>query len=130
MGAQDPSWVKGDSNKTIIGETLLGSGFTGQLLASLKYSISGQGTGVYDSFPALGILEEINYLDLFKSDFRPGYRMKIALVTLADNLCWELDRAIVSLLFLLDRSVAFDTINHDILLVCLFGVGLAGTVLV
>lgn len=39
--------------------------------------------------------------------------MEMALVTLVDYLCWEVDRGSVSLLNIV---VAFDTINHDILL--------------
>lgn len=50
-------------------------------------------------------------LDPFQSGFSPVYGTEIALVTLVDNLCWELDRS-VTLLFLLDLSMAFNTINH------------------
>uniref|UniRef100_A0A803TXA5 Reverse transcriptase domain-containing protein n=1 Tax=Anolis carolinensis TaxID=28377 RepID=A0A803TXA5_ANOCA len=52
-----------------------------------------------------------------------------ALVALVDDLRRELDRGSVSLLVLLDLSAAFDTINHGILLGCLAGMGLGGTIL-
>ena len=42
---------------------------------------------------------------------------------IGDDLRWELDRGSVSLMVLLDLSVAFNTINHGILLTCVSGTG-------
>ena len=70
-----------------------------------------------------------DYLDPFQSGFRPGYGPETALVALVDDLHRELDRESVSLLVLLDLSAAFNTIDYGILLGCLFGMGLRGTVL-
>ncbi|KAF7239744.1 Histone acetyltransferase KAT2A [Varanus komodoensis] len=46
----------------------------------------------------------------------PGFVMETALVTLYDDLWLERDRGSVILLILLDLSVTFNTIDHDILL--------------
>ncbi|KAF7251291.1 Dystrophin, partial [Varanus komodoensis] len=62
------------------------------------------------------LLDETDYLDPFQSCFRPGYGTESALVALYDDLCKERDRGSASLLVLLDFSVAFDTIDHGILL--------------
>ena len=51
------------------------------------------------------------------------------MVTLPDDLHLSIDRGSVSLLVLLDLSVAFDTIDHGILLERLRGLGIRGTVL-
>lgn len=52
------------------------------------------------------VLNEMDYLDAFQLDFRPGYGTEIALVALGDNLWWKQDRGTASLLVLLDLSVA------------------------
>ena len=57
----------------------------------------------------------MNYLDLFISGFRTGYVIETVLVTLVDDLHWELERGSVSLLVLLDLSAAFNIFSHDIL---------------
>ncbi|KAF7246017.1 putative RNA-directed DNA polymerase from transposon BS [Varanus komodoensis] len=75
------------------------------------------------------LLDETDYLDPFQSGFRPGYSTESALVALYDDLCREKDRGSASLLALLDLSVAFDTINHGILLDRLVGLGVGGTAL-
>ncbi|KAF7242518.1 LINE-1 retrotransposable element ORF2 protein [Varanus komodoensis] len=75
------------------------------------------------------LLDETNYLDPFQTGFRPGYGTESALVALYDDLCREKDRGSVSLLVLLDHSVAFDTIDHGILLDRLAGLGVGGTAL-
>ncbi|KAF7246443.1 Protein NEL [Varanus komodoensis] len=64
-----------------------------------------------------------------KSGFRPGYGTESALVALYNDLCREKDRGSASLLVLLDLSVAFDTIDHGILLDRLAGLGVGGTAL-
>ncbi|KAF7243832.1 Dymeclin [Varanus komodoensis] len=73
--------------------------------------------------------DENDYLDPFQSSFRPGYGTESALVTLYDDLCRERDRGSASLLVLLHLSVAFDTIDHGILLDRLAGLGVGGTAL-
>ncbi|KAF7245550.1 hypothetical protein EYD10_08337 [Varanus komodoensis] len=75
------------------------------------------------------LLDETDYLDPFQSGFRPGYGTESALVALYDDLCREKDRGSASLLVLLGLSVAFDTINHGILLDRLAGLGVGGTAL-
>ncbi|KAF7251784.1 Retrovirus-related Pol polyprotein from type-1 retrotransposable element R2, partial [Varanus komodoensis] len=72
-------------------------------------------------------LDETDYLDPFKSGFRPGYGTEFALVTLYDDLCRERHRGSASLLVLLDLSTAFDTINCGILLDRLVGLEVGGT---
>uniref|UniRef100_A0A803TSP9 Reverse transcriptase domain-containing protein n=1 Tax=Anolis carolinensis TaxID=28377 RepID=A0A803TSP9_ANOCA len=74
-------------------------------------------------------LDDTDFLDRSQSGFRPGHSTEMALVTLVDDLRRELDRGSVTLLVLLDISVAFDTIDHGILLGRLSGMGLGGTVL-
>ena len=63
-----------------------------------------------------GILDEMDYLDPFQFGFKPGYGMKLALVAVVDDLHQELEMWYVSLLVLLDLSVAFDTTDHVIFL--------------
>ncbi|KAF7247075.1 putative RNA-directed DNA polymerase from transposon BS [Varanus komodoensis] len=75
------------------------------------------------------LLEETDYLDPFQSGFRPRYSTESALVALYDDLCREKDRGSASLLVLLDRSAAFDTIDHGILLDRLAGLEVGGTAL-
>lgn len=51
----------------------------------------------------------------FRSKFRMGYGSEIALIRLLDYTCWEQNGGSVTILTLLDFSVAFDIIS-DILL--------------
>lgn len=73
----------------------------------------------------MGLLDEMDYLDPFKADFRLGFEME---TTLVDYLRRDLDRGSVTLLVLLDLSAVFDTINHSPLLEFLSDLGLSGIV--
>ena len=64
-----------------------------------------------------------------QSGFRPRHGTEMALVALYDDLLREADRGKISLLVLLDISVAFDTIDHGILLGRLSKLGIGGLVL-
>ena len=61
-------------------------------------------------------LKEMSILDPFQSTFRMHHRTESTLVALQENLLREANKESVTLLVLLDLSVAFDTINHGILL--------------
>ena len=58
------------------------------------------------------VLDDTDFLDPFQTSFRAGYEAETATVALVGDLCLSIDRGSVSLLVLLDRSVAFDTIDH------------------
>ena len=74
-------------------------------------------------------LDETEALDPFQSGFRPRHDTEMQLVALHDDLLREADRGKVSLLVLLDISVAFDTIDHSILLGRLSELGIGGLAL-
>ena len=75
------------------------------------------------------LLDETDYLYPFQLGFRPGFGTETALVALYDDLCWERDGGSVTLLILLDLSVAFNTVDHGILLERLADLGVGGTAL-
>ena len=70
--------------------------------------------------------DETDDMDPFQSGFRPRHSTEMALVTLYNDLLREADRSKVSLLVLLDISVAFDPVNHGILLGRLSELGIGG----
>ena len=74
-------------------------------------------------------LEVENFPEPFQSGFRPQHDTEIALVTLHGDLLREPNRQECSLLVPLDFSVAFDTVNHSILLDRLSEVEIGGLAL-
>ena len=74
-------------------------------------------------------LDETDALDQFQSGFRLRHGTETALVSLYDDLLREADRGKMSLLVLLDISVAFDTVDHGILLGRLSALGIGGLAL-
>lgn len=51
-------------------------------------------------------------LELFKSSFRTGFETEMALITMVDDICWEMEKENISLLAGL--LVAFNGIPLDI----------------
>ena len=52
----------------------------------------------------------------FQSAYRPGHSCETTLLKIMKNLLWAMERQSVSVLILLDLSVAFDTVDHQVLL--------------
>ncbi|KAI5732377.1 hypothetical protein M8J77_025851 [Diaphorina citri] len=67
----------------------------------------------------------MNVLDPFQSGFRRQHCTATALVKVTDDIRLSLDAGKVTFLVLLDMSKAFDSVDFDILLVTLKGVGLS-----
>lgn len=60
--------------------------------------------------------DEVDCLDSFQSGFRPAYGIETAFAALGDDVHQEMGRGSATLLFLLDLLVAFDVIDHSVLL--------------
>lgn len=62
-----------------------------------------------------------------QSGFRPGYGCETALLKITDDVLEATDRGDLTLLTLLDFSKAFDTVNHDLMVLVLGGLGFSSS---
>ena len=54
-----------------------------------------------------------------QSAYRQGYSTKTSLIKVMNDVLWGIDRKEIIVVIILDKSAAFDTIDHDLLLVIL-----------
>ena len=57
-----------------------------------------------------------NLIPDFQSVYREGYSTETSLIKLTNNLLWAMENQHVTMVVLLDLSIAFDTIDQDLLL--------------
>ncbi len=62
----------------------------------------------------------------FQSGFRSLHSTETAMVKVVNDLLMAADSGLLTILLLLDLSVAFDTISHQVLLDRLFSIGITG----
>ena len=63
----------------------------------------------------------------YQFGFRKGYLTEQTILEITDTLKKALDKYMVTCGLFLDFSKAFDTVNHDILLLKLYNYGVRGT---
>ena len=59
---------------------------------------------------------ENRLLPTYQSVYRRNHSYKVILVKLVDDLLWAMKEQLVTAVVILDLSVAFDTVDHDLLL--------------
>ena len=64
--------------------------------------------------------------DVFQSAYRPAHSCETALVRIQDDILVSLDNRHTVILVLLDLSATFDTVDHRLLLVKLYRIGIRG----
>ena len=69
-------------------------------------------------------IDENTLLDPFQSAYRPRHSTETALVRIHDDIMQALDRKKGVILVLLDRTAAFDTVDHSMLLRQLYSIGI------
>ncbi|KAI5708477.1 hypothetical protein M8J77_023403 [Diaphorina citri] len=74
-------------------------------------------------------VESQNKLDLFQSGFRRRHSTATALVKVTDDVRLSLDAGKATILVLLDMSKAFDSVDFDVLIATLKGMGLSDNTL-
>ena len=65
------------------------------------------------------ILDHYNHNDLFppyQSAYRANYSCETALLKIVNDILWHMENKKVTILVAMDLSVAFDTVDHDVLL--------------
>lgn len=60
-------------------------------------------------------LDDVSMLNPFQSGFHTRNETKMALITLTDDVCKQLNQGKLALLSLLDLIAIFDTVDYDIL---------------
>ena len=57
-----------------------------------------------------------NLMSSYQSAYRANHNYKTSLLKLCNNILWTMERKEITALVALDLSVAFDTVDHSVLL--------------